>query len=219
VPLAPGLVEHVAGLITRTGAGEAELLVAGLESNDRRIAGDAAAALARHPALPALPAEHRATLLRALRHEVAAETPAAPCLLTVTARLGLVEALDDLLPIWLHGEHPSLERPLRATLLAFDPAITAARLAALAPPDAAAALRAVDLAAALPDRHGRRVLESALHAPSVAVRRRAATALARSGASVAELAPIVGLDLARRATEAAGPELPRFRSITPRGQQ
>jgi hypothetical protein len=212
----PALLAHLEALID---AGPGERLAAlldGLGSPDRRIADDAALALAVLPGLEAAPAACGETVLAALARGLAEQSPGVAGLLTATARCRPPRGVDLLLPWYLRGQTPEFERLLHGTLGHFRPADLGAALPAAAAAASAApraAERLLRIADLLEDRDRVQVLAAlALDGPEP-VRRAAQDGLRRRGLRSVDLIAL-GLEPERAAREPAAVR-PRFRSIDP----
>lgn len=216
VALEPGLVAHVRELLAGTDEARVERLAASLEHASPRIRGDAALALSIAPGVEhASPAARRA-MLTALAHALPrADARVAP-LCSVAGRLGGEDVADLLVPWFLGGDLPALDRLVLRTLARLEPHVVAHRIPRV-PPRRATADRIVRLARQLTPEQAIPILSALAgsDAPRGA-RVAAAAALLDFGAEAATLRRVgvapADLEEARRAQ----PRAPVFRSIDPR---
>lgn len=213
-PFAPRLLAHVRGLLAaRDAAARRRLLLGGLSSPDQRVRRDAELELVLAPGLEHLDPAGRARLVSALRARLSEGADTVPALALAAARARAIEALDVLLPFYLEGRRPALDRALLETFSRFDPEAVVRRTVAAAAADGPRAARALDVMLALSPHPAVAVgLRAMLRSPDRAVAAGAAAALLARGAHRAELARRVPASVLR-AAEARRRARPRFRSI------
>ncbi|MCU0863807.1 MAG: hypothetical protein MUC36_08455 [Planctomycetes bacterium] len=214
LPADPSVRTHVQQLLATTdGPATARLLAAALQSNEPRIADDAAQALATLPVLQ-LPNAERTVLREALQDALQRGTTRTAPLLETVVRLADPSLLDVVLPAYLDAGDDRAPL-LRRGLLRCPSTAVAAQLPLHPTTNPQQALRAAELLVALPEPEARPSLERMLRqAPHPRVQLCLAEAMLAAGATEQQLRSTVPEPVLRLA-EQRHREPPRFRNLRP----
>ncbi len=214
IGLSPELLDHVRALSrSKTGASRIAILAKALSSAQQRIREDAALACTTTPYLAKADATVRAQLNDALRTALAIEGKTAPSLMVAAARLHLTEALDSLLPTYLAGKSPRLQRAMLNVIPQIDSQAVAKRLAAAVPSDNGGRMRAMHVLARLSVAEARPTYMALLRGSSFDVTTAVGHVLLRAGMPPAELAQLTNKEVAEAAKGRLISEQPRFRVV------